>query len=97
MGDKAYLQYGLCHLCLYSRINDLGYYKWYQSSFNPKKYDIKIMFDWICVVCYSMGKYVFFTDECMLIHGLGECRKCHGESICGDVLMCGVFYGVIWN
>ena len=33
----------------------------------------------------------------MLIHGLRECRKCHGETICGDVLMCGVLYGVMYN
>ena len=59
---------------------------------NPKK----IMFDWICVVCYSMGKYdMLFMDACMLIHGLEECRKSHGESICSDVLMCGVLYGVM--
>ena len=56
-----------------------------------------MMFDWIRIVCYRKGKYDFFTDECMLIHGVWECRKCHGETICGDVLMCGVLYGVMYN
>ena len=56
------------------------------------------MFDWIHIVCYSTGKYVFlfFMDECMLNNGLGECWKCHRDFVCSEMLICSVLYGVMY-
>ena len=66
MGGNTYSQYDCVISYLYLRINDLGYYIWYQSGFNPKK----IMFDRIRVMCFRTGKYVFFlTYYCMLNDG----------------------------